>query len=331
MRLLVIGCGSIGTRHAKNAQPYADVHVYDSNYQQSKKIAEKLNVGLFKNLQDAWEWQPDLTIIASPHTSHVSLSTAAILSGSNVLLEKPLSHSYDGVEALLTLAKQKQKNLFLCCNMRFHPGVKTLHQNLHHVGKILFARLHCGEYLPTMRPGRDYSKLYASQQSAGGGVILDAIHEIDYSIWLFGNATEVHCVAKKLSDLNIDVEDYASIQLSHETGICTEIHLDYLQRHKQRGCEIIGTEGTLVWQSLGKHPEQCEVKLFLTSTNQWKHLYYNRAVDGNKPYIEMLEEVFRTKNQPSHLLASGHCGAKALRVALNALQSAQNKSIKEKI
>ena len=72
------------------------------------------------------------------------------------------------------------------CNMRFHPAVAALRHALPMIGKPLFAQAHYGNYLPDMRPGADYRTLYCASAAAGGGVILDAIHEIDYLIWLFG-------------------------------------------------------------------------------------------------------------------------------------------------
>src|SRR5436309_2376616 len=98
-----------------------------------------------------------------------------------------------------------------------------------------------------MRPGAEYRSLYCSRAEAGGGVILDAIHEIDYLAWLFGPVERVSAEAGRIGDLDIDVEDYASLALMHRGGVRSEIHLDYLQRWKRRGCEVVGSEGTLIW------------------------------------------------------------------------------------
>src|SRR5690606_39630480 len=61
----------------------------------------------------------------------------------------------------------------------------------------------------------------------------------------------------------------------------SEIHLDYLQQHKRRGCEVVGRAGTLLWESEGKNPEHCRVRLFLKDKNNSELLYENVAEPVN--------------------------------------------------
>ena len=53
----------------------------------------------------------------------------------------------------------------------------------------------------------------------GGGIILDAIHEIDYAKWFFGKAEKVSCFSGKMSSLEIDTEDYAEILIQFENNV----------------------------------------------------------------------------------------------------------------
>ena len=45
-----------------------------------------------------------------------------------------------------------------------------------------------GWWLPAWRPATDYRSQYSAQRSLGGGIVLDAIHEIDYALALAGPA-----------------------------------------------------------------------------------------------------------------------------------------------
>ena len=45
----------------------------------------------------------------------------------------------------------------------------------------------------------------------------------------------------------------------HTTGVVSELQLDFLRPIKRRGCEIIGENGSLIWESVGKKPEDCKV------------------------------------------------------------------------
>ncbi|MBU0482016.1 MAG: Gfo/Idh/MocA family oxidoreductase [Proteobacteria bacterium] len=289
MKILVVGCGSIGRRHAVNARNFADVSLTDIDSNTLGKASNDLGIRGFKTLEDALSNHPDAVVVATPHHNHLEVSSAAINAGSHVLIEKPISNSLDGVENLLTLAKKQDRRVHVVCNMRFHPGVSAIRDHLADVGHVYFARAQYGNWLPSMRPGADYSQLYCARKETGGGVILDAIHEIDYLQWLLGPADSTMCHADKLSNLDVDVEDYAAIVLVHTGGAKSEIHLDYLQKIKMRGCVIAGEHGTLIWQSEGKKPEKCTVRFYKESTAQFTTLVDLDDVDLNEPYRKMME------------------------------------------
>ena len=324
MRILIVGYGSIGRRHAKNFLEFADVAVFDENLSVLKSMNPQIRS--FDNLDTALDWKPDGVVIATPHHTHITLAEKAIHSKAHVLIEKPISHSLEGVQILLSEARQRKCQVFVACNMRCHPGVATLQQYLHTIGKPLFARAHVGNYLANMRPDKDYRSLYCAHRSQGGGVILDAIHEIDYLMWFFGPIREVSCRAEKLSDMDIDVEDFACLYLKHDNMTISEVQMDYLRPFKRRGCEIIGTKGMLLWQSEGKNPEICRVRLYKKETNTWETLFKDTNMDGNKPYVRLAQQFIEAiKNAHSSLL-SGETAFSELHIALAAHKSALNKN-----
>ena len=223
MKLLVIGCGSIGKRHISNAGLLSEVGIYDEDQNLAKLIAKETGANNFESLNSAFKWSPDGVIVATPTHTHANIAKQVIEFGFDVLIEKPISNDLGNADNLIKHAKKLKRNIFIVCNMRFHEGIANLQQNLHKVGKPLFARAHVGNYLPNMRPGVDYQKLYCANKSMGGGVVLDAIHEVDYLINFFGPVKYVQSTINKLSDLDIDVEDYAEVILIHENNVTTII------------------------------------------------------------------------------------------------------------
>lgn len=317
MKILVAGAGSIGKRHAVNAAALGhETGIFDLNPQAAQIPGGKI----FSSLSDGLNWKPDGAVIATPHRTHIEIARQVTAAGIPVLIEKPISHALDGIDEFL---RKSPKPVYVVCNMRFHPAIKALRGNIRAIGKIHYARAQYGNYLPNMRPDADYKKLYCAHKSEGGGVILDAIHEIDYLSWLFGTVQSVSAEADKRSDLDIDVEDYAALSLRHGTGIRTEIHLDYLQQCKRRGCEIIGSEGTLTWESTGKTPEDCSVRLY--TNGQWREVYKEPALDASFMYKDMMSafvgEIEKPGSHPE--LLRGMEAVSSLRVALAAHESAQ--------
>lgn len=323
MKILIAGYGSIGKRHAKNAAKLVETSVVDINPRASEDCERELCIRSFTDLESALEWNPDGVVVATPTNLHIPIALASVEAGANVLIEKPISNSLNGVDAFLNRAEFLNRKVFVACNMRFHPAIFVLRQNLNLIGQLLFARAHYGNYIPEMRPNADYRKLYSASREQGGGVILDGIHEIDYLIWLFGPICEVKCNAAKLSNLEIETEDYACILLRHKNGIASEIHLDYLRPFKRRGCEIVGDQGMLIWQSEGKNPEKCSVRLYEKKTKGWKSLFYSENVNMNRPYEKLMKHFIAGIQGRDVPILGGREAAEELSVALTALEISQ--------
>ncbi|ETR66511.1 MAG: hypothetical protein OMM_12707, partial [Candidatus Magnetoglobus multicellularis str. Araruama] len=93
MKILVVGCGSVGKRHAENVSKLAETAVVDIDNTLSRKIANKLNIQVFPDLQSGLSWKPDGVIVSVPTHLHISIADLAVESGAHVLVEKPLSNN----------------------------------------------------------------------------------------------------------------------------------------------------------------------------------------------------------------------------------------------
>lgn len=182
-------------------------------------------------------------MIASPSSEHARHARLAIELGVPALVEKPLA---------LTAAEAREiealgGDVAVAMNLRFHPGVRGLRERLPQVGRVLRADVWCGSYLPGWRPGADYRQTYSARAELGGGVLLDAIHEIDYLTWLCGPAVAVQATLRRVSELEIDVEDTALLTLELASGALATVSLDYYDRVYHRGARIVGAAATLAW------------------------------------------------------------------------------------
>src|SRR3989344_1564328 len=118
-------------------------------------------------------------------------------------------------------------------------------------GRIYYMRVSVGQDLREWRPGRDYRKIYSAKNKMGGGVLLDLVHDINYPAWLLDDALmPQRSYVRKLSNLKIDTEDFAeSIFVGKKTGAIVSVHQDYLRIPSRRFLEIMGSEGSLIWDS----------------------------------------------------------------------------------
>lgn len=191
----------------------------------------------------------ETAIVASPSSEHAAQARFALEHGCHTLVEKPLALTVADAEPLVALAAERGLVLGVAMNLRFHPGVIAVREAVMSgsIGTPLTARAWFGSWLPGWRPGTDYRQSYSARRDLGGGVLLDAIHEIDYLTWVLGPVASVSARLATVSELEIDVEDVAQLQLGFASGVQGVLSLDYLDRSYDRGCRIVGSEGTVAW------------------------------------------------------------------------------------
>lgn len=263
MRVLVCGLGSIGQRHVRNLRQLMRKNVDiiacrtigqspvlnpDMTIKTHEPIEGVYGIRSFTKLEDALSEKPDAAFITNPNTMHLPVALEAARAGCHLFIEKPLSHSLEGVEELIDIVESKKLVAFVAYQFRFHPGLRWIKSLLdeRRLGRLVGAHIVNGEYLPDWHPYEDYRLSHAARRALGGGALRIQTHEFDYALWLFGMPRKVYAVGGHLSNLDLDVEDSVSVLMTCEQedrGFPVHIHLDYLQRPPQRVCEVMGDAG----------------------------------------------------------------------------------------
>ena len=204
-------------------------------------------------------------------------------------------------------------------NLRFHPVIRKLRETVDSgcIGDILSVRVWAGQYLPDWHPGEDYREGYVARSELGGGVILTLSHELDYMYWLFGDVDEVTATTSQPSELEMDAESLAEITLVFKSGIVGQVHLDCLQRGASRGCELIGSGGTV----------RCDLnsgEIFMAENGTGEsQLLYREDVDWNKTYVDELAHFIDCVSSGKEPLVTLHDGIAVLQIALAARRAAE--------
>lgn len=249
MRILVVGAGSIGTRHIGNLTELGhEVYAVDLNADNLKKVAGKTK-GTFLSLEEALaKVKPEAAFICTFSHQHLEPAKTCAAAGCHLFIEKPLAISLDGVSELAALVKEKKLVTMVGCNLRFHPAITALHDTLTtdpEFKRVLWANLEFGYFLPFAK--KDYQTHYMANRKLGGNLIFDAIHELDYAVWFFDKPIKVFCNKGRVSKLEMDTDDHAEMIVEFSSGAVVTIHLDYLQHGYSRRCKVVSEEGTMVW------------------------------------------------------------------------------------
>jgi len=287
MRVLIVGLGSIGRRHLANLRqllPQAEVIVL----RRQGGLYEPAPGGarVIRSLEDALRLAPQAAIVASPAACHISDAMVLAQHGVHLLVEKPLSDSMKGVDELIRECEQRALTLMVAYNFRFYPPLQRLRDALlgGDIGRIVSIRAAVGQYLPDWRRDSDYRQGVSGRRELGGGAVLELSHELDYVRWLCGEVTEVFGLTERLSDLEIDVEDTAEVLLRFASGAIGSVHLDMVQQPMARGCRVVGTEGTLLWDGVTHR-----VQLWNTRAKIWHDLHPEAPLERNLMYLAELQ------------------------------------------
>lgn len=293
MKILVLGCGSVGKRHIRNLLSLnaGKTAAYDTNEEKLDTIKKEFSIDVYSDLNKALsEDKYDAALVCSPPSYHIAQASFLLESGMHCFIEKPMSHNLEGIEALFETASKKQKMVFIGYILRFSPMLVKIKRLIDSggIGNVLSVRASVGYYLPYWRPHEDYRKGYGARSALGGGIVLDASHEIDYVRYLVGEVKEVFAVCRKLSKFDIDTEDFAEITMHHKNGAYSQIHLDYLQSNYRRDCEIIGDKGMLLW-----NVNERTLKQYNLNDKEYHAYYDGLNANVNDMYIEELKHFFR--------------------------------------
>ncbi len=276
LKILVVGYGSIGKRHVQNLLTIPNIEIIICTKQKIKNPSIK-KIKIIKSISDCLKENPNIGVITNESSFHIKTSTKLAKSGIDLFIEKPLSNSLKGTKELVDIIKKRKIITQMGCQFRFHKCIKEIKQliSTNKLGTIISVKSECGSFLPDWHPNEDYSKSYAARTELGGGVVLTNIHEIDYLYWLFGDVSKVFSVTGKYSELKISADDLCAGILEFKNNVIAELHLDYFQKPDFRSCKVIGTKGTVVWDS-----NTNTVMLYDNKKNKWikilKWAKYNR-------------------------------------------------------
>ena len=325
MNILVVGYGSIGKRHIQNLLNFKNVHIFVLTKRSQDSFLKQNKIQVFNSLKKALSENIDVAIIANTTDQHVKTSYLLAKSGVDLLIEKPLSNSTRDLKKLFEITQKNKIITLMGCVLRFNPFIKKIHDIItkNELGKIIFARVENGSYLPDWHPYENYQKSYASRKDLGGGVVLTAIHEIDYLYWFFGSVAEVISFTGQYSDLKMSVEDLSVSLIKFNNNVISELHLDYFQRPSTRNCKLVGTKGTLLWDDTSN-----EVKLYNNKTKKWSSKLKIDNYDWNQMYVEEMAYFLNCVKKRQKTFNSVEDGIKTLKIALSIKESSKIKKVK---
>ena len=148
--ILVVGCGHMGTSHAKAYQQLSEFKIVGlvSRSPKSRDELSSLLGGLptFEDYGSALkETRPDAVSINTYPDTHYEYVKMALEAGAHVFVEKPLALTVEDAEELVALANKYKRKLVVGYILRVHPAWTKFINIAHTLGKPLVMRMNLNQ------------------------------------------------------------------------------------------------------------------------------------------------------------------------------------------
>jgi predicted dehydrogenase len=328
-RILIVGLGSIGRRHARIARallPAARIIALRSGASASAPPAE-IDTCVTR-IEEALSFEPQAAVIASPSPLHLGTARACAAASIHLLIEKPISNVSDGVEDLIAYCATRQIVLLTGYNLRYAPSLVKFQELVREgaVGRVLYVRADVGQFLPTWRPDTDYRTGVSAQSALGGGVLLELSHEIDYLRWMLGDALWVSAVVTRTGTLDIDVEDAAHLAVGFRgaadtPSVVATLTMDCVRHDRTRTCTVVGESGTLCWDGIAN------TVTVVAAGSDSRRTIFAQAIAQDESYVHEWRDFLSCVETGARPRVTGRDGLAALEIVERARLSSERGAV----
>ncbi len=179
----------------------------------------------------------EAVVIATPVPTHYELAKRALGAGKHVFVEKPPATTGAEMEALVSLAEERELVLMPGHLLLYHPGLRV-------VKKLVDA----GEL-------GEVACVYGNRQNLGvirsneNALLSLGVHDLSVILWLLEEEPS-EAVAHGTDFLQDGIEDVVFCFLRFPSGKVAHMHLSWLDPHKMRKMTVVGREKMVVFDDM---------------------------------------------------------------------------------
>jgi UDP-N-acetylglucosamine 3-dehydrogenase len=198
MRIGILGCGFMGTTHARAYAKIPGVSiaaVSSRNLDRAEKLAKEFGARATIDDRSIIE-DPSIEAISNtlPTHLHAEMTITALKAGKHVLLEKPFALTAADCDDMIATAKETGRTLMVAHVLRFWGEYVSLVELVQSgkLGKPISAVAARLSQLPA------WADWFLNPVWSGGAVLDLCVHDFDALNWLFGTPKSVYARGKEL-------------------------------------------------------------------------------------------------------------------------------------
>ena len=258
LKFLIIGLGSMGKRRIRNLLfnniSKDNIFGFNPTVGRCQEVENEYGIKTYIDFDEAEKITPDVYIICTPPLSHHEYFLHAAKNKKHFFVEVTTNNvGYDELKPVLDGSFVAAPS----CTFRYFPAVKKIKELLLSgiIGNPLSFNHYLGQYLPDWHPYEDYRKVYFAQKETGGAREMFPYELVWLTDIFTSSVKNVQGLRGKISDLEMTADDIYGALVQLENGVVGNMQIDILNRKACRTLKIVGTDGTIDWDWLGKKIE----------------------------------------------------------------------------
>lgn len=250
LKIGVVGCGRIGTRHAEYAAGVGElVAVCDNVPKKADDVSLKTGCRSYHDIADllAAEKGIDVVAVCTPNGMHAEHTIKSLNAGAHVLCEKPMAIKVSDCINMIKAAESNNRRLFIVKQNRYNPPVVALRDLIDQgkLGRICSVQLNC---FWNRNPAYFENSWKGTMELDGGTLFTQFSHFIDLLYWLVGDITDVQAHVDNVAHKGlIEFEDQGVAVLRFANGALGTFNfsINACKKNMEGSLTVFGESGTV--------------------------------------------------------------------------------------
>jgi len=301
IKIIVIGCGNMGSSHARayhKLDGFELVGLVDQLPDAREKLSDELGgIRQFDDFDTALvAAQPDAVAICTYPGTHAALATKALNAGCHVFVEKPIATTVEEAKAMVEKAKSTGKKVVVGYILRVHPSWKKFIEIAQTLGKPLVMRMNLNQ----QSHGKTWTTHLKLMESMSP-IVDCGVHYVDVMCQMTrSRPVKVNAIGARLTEeIESDMYNYGQLQVIFEDGSVGWYEAGWGPMMSEVAFfvkDVIGPKGcvNIMDAESGKDSDDIDSH---TKTNRLK---IHRAAMDNEGYFNQEDEIVSTEDEPDH-------------------------------
>ncbi|MEM9884414.1 MAG: Gfo/Idh/MocA family oxidoreductase [Bacteroidota bacterium] len=220
LKVLVVGCGNMGTSHAKayhQMEGFEIVGLVSRSVASRNRLSDLLGgLPTYASYEEALKsTQPDVVSINTYPDTHADYARRALMQNAHVFVEKPLATTVKEAQALVDLAIEKNRKMVIGYILRVHPTWASFVELARTLGKPLVMRMNLNQ----QSSGAQW-QTHKNLMRSMSPIVDCGVHYVDIMCMMTkAKPLSVHALGVRLTDeIDPKMYNYGQLQVKFEDG-----------------------------------------------------------------------------------------------------------------